>query len=244
MSARENRVYLSVVVPIKNERDNIESLVKEIVEVLTPTAWEYEIIYVDDGSTDDSFSVIQRLKEKVPQLRGIQLDRNYGQSTAFLAGINLALGELIATLDGDLQSDPRDIPPMVEELVKKNLDLVAGYRPKRHDTWFRRLQSRIANSIRNKITGDEVKDSGCSVRLFRRQCFADIVKFKGMHRFMTTLFRMAGYEVEEYPVNHRPRKFGKPKYGMLNRVFKATTDLFAVRWLQKNYLRYKIKNEI
>ncbi|MCX7765387.1 MAG: glycosyltransferase family 2 protein [Candidatus Sumerlaeia bacterium] len=244
MAESSNKVFLSVVVPIKNERDNIKPLVEEIIQTLAPTGWKYEIIYVDDGSTDDSFAVLQQLQSTVPQLRCVQLDRNYGQSAAFTAGINTARGELVATLDGDLQNDPGDIPAMVQLLTQKNLDMVTGYRARRHDTGFRRLQSRIANFIRNKITRDDIKDSACSVRVFRRECFASIVKFNGMHRFMATLFKMAGYKVEQHPVNHRPRQFGRGKYGMLNRVFKATTDLFAVRWLQKHRLYYRVKREV
>lgn len=244
MAEPVNKVFLSVVVPIKNERDNIKPLVDEIIQALTPTGWEYEIIYVDDGSTDDSFAVLQQLQPAVPQLRCLQLDRNYGQSAGFAAGINAARGELVATLDGDLQNDPADIPDMVRLLQQKNLDMVTGYRARRHDSGFRRLQSRIANFIRNKITGDDIRDSACSVRVFRRECFASIAKFNGMHRFMATLFRIAGYKVEQHPVNHRPRQFGKAKYGMLNRVFKATADLFAVRWLKKNRLQYKVKREV
>ncbi|MCD6385770.1 glycosyltransferase family 2 protein [Candidatus Sumerlaeota bacterium] len=236
--------YISVIVPVKNEYDNIEPLVREIVSAFEPTGWSYEIIYVDDGSTDNSFDKIQSLREQFPQLRGIQLDRNYGQSTAFLAGVDTARGELIATLDGDLQNDPADLPKMIELLQKKSLDMVTGIRVGRRDTFFRRIQSRIANYVRNKITGDNIIDSACAVRVYRRECFASIVKFNGMHRFMPTLFRMAGYRVEQVPVNHRPRRFGKAKYGMLNRVFKATADLFGVRWLQKNTLRYKIKNQL
>lgn len=235
--------YISIIVPVKDEYDNIEPLVREIVSAFDPTGWNYEIIYVDDGSTDNSFDKIQSLQKEFPQLRGIQLDRNYGQSTAFLAGVNSARGELIATLDGDLQNDPADLPGMVELLQKNSLDMVTGIRRRRNDSLYRRIQSLIANFIRNKITGDDIIDSACTVRVYRKSCFANITKFNGMHRFMPTLFRIAGYRVEQVPVNHRPRKFGRAKYGMLNRVFKATFDLFGVRWLQKNALHYKIKNK-
>ncbi len=236
--------YISLVIAIKNERDNIEPLVREIVATMDSQEYGYEIIYVDDGSTDGSFEKLEQLRQEVPRLRAIQFARNFGQSAALVAGIESARGELVATLDGDLQNDPADFPRMLQILSDRSIDMVTGVRTKRRDNVFRRVQSRFANFVRNKITGDNVRDSACGIRVFRRQSFDRIHKFNGMHRFMTTLFRMKGYKVEEVPVNHRERRFGKAKYGMLNRVFKATADLFAVRWLQKNTIRYTIKTRL
>ena len=232
--------YITILVTVKNERENVSLLVKEIVSAFSPTGMNFEILYVDDGSTDDTYAVILETQKSTPQLRAVQLDKNYGQSTALLAGIKESHGELVATLDGDLQNDPADFTRMIQMLEERSLDMVTGIRSNRHDSTYRRFQSRIANSVRNMITGDDIVDSACAVRVFRRKCVDDIARFKGMHRFMPTLFRMAGYRVEQVSVNHRQRKFGTTKYGMLNRVFKATSDLFAVRWLQKNFIRYSI----
>ncbi len=240
----EQHPYISIVIPVKNERDNIEPLIEEIAGVFEKTEWEYEVMIIDDGSTDGTFDEIQRLHDQYPVLHVIQFERNYGQSSAMLAGMNEARGEIACTMDGDLQNDPADFPPMIRTLEEKSLAMVTGTRTKRHDTAFRQIQSRIANSIRNAVTGDDIVDSACAVRVFRRTCFFDIHTFNGMHRFLPTLFRMAGYRVEQMPVNHRHRKFGTAKYGLLNRVFKATGDLLVVRWLQKNTLRYTIKKKV
>jgi glycosyltransferase involved in cell wall biosynthesis len=237
----DNTPYVTVVVAVKNERDNVKPLVKEIYDAFTPKEIDFEILYVDDGSTDGTFDTVIETSKDYPRLRAIQFEKNYGQSCALVAGINDARGELIAILDGDLQNDPADFPRMISILEEKSVGMVTGIRAKRHDNSFRRIQSKIANWVRNKITGDDIVDSACAVRVFKKSCFGKIIKFNGMHRFLPTLFRMAGCKVIQTPVNHRERKFGTAKYGMLNRVFKATRDLFAVRWLQKNYIRYKIK---
>ena len=236
--------YVSIVIAVKNERENIAPLVEEINRAFADTHYAFEIVFIDDGSNDGTFEEIERVRAAFPNIHVLQFEKNYGQSNALVAGIGAATGELVATMDGDLQNDPADFPRMIAILKEKSLDMVTGIRKKRHDSKYRRIQSKIANYVRNTITGDDITDSACAVRVFRRDCFKDIYHFQGMHRFMPTLFRMAGYKVEQVPVNHRQRRFGKAKYGMLNRVFKATGDLFAVRWMQKNYIRYSIKRKL
>jgi glycosyltransferase involved in cell wall biosynthesis len=232
---------LSVVVPIKNERENIHPLVKEITTTLESLPIKYEIIYVDDGSTDGSFNVLREMQKTYPQVRIIKFGRNYGQTAATDAGCRKAQGEIVVTLDGDLQNDPGDIPGMLEEL--RGVDMVCGYRKKRKDNFYRIIQSRIANAVRNWITGDDIIDTGCSLKAFRRECLERIKLYEGMHRFLPTLFKAEGYRVKQMPVRHQARKRGKTKYTMGNRLFKALKDLLAVRWMQKRGLRYRIEKE-
>jgi dolichol-phosphate mannosyltransferase len=241
-AAQSKNLDLSIIVPIKNERDNIEPLIKGISAALEPLGKGYEILYVDDGSTDGSFDVLQQLRTAYPALRVIKFDRNYGQTAATDAGCRHAVGDVIVTMDGDLQNDPADIPLLLDEL--QEAELVCGYRRKRRDTFFRLLQSRIANAVRNWVTRDDTIDTGCSLKAFRRQCFERIKLYEGMHRFLPTLFKMEGYRVRQVPVRHHARARGITKYSMWNRLFKALKDLFAVRWMQSRRLRYKIEKTL
>lgn len=229
-------------VPVFNERDNLAPLLTEIAAALGAGA-RYEIVAVDDGSTDGSLAELQRLKTAHPELHIISFARNAGQTAAFAAGFRAARGGVIVTLDADLQNDPADIPALVAELARRGTTAVAGYRVGRRDTAWRRLQSRIANGVRNFLNGETIRDTGCSLKAFRAEAVRAIPLYAGMHRFLPTLVKMHGGTVSEVPVRHRPRRFGTTKYGMWNRVFRALADAFAVRWMQRRTLRYTIAGE-
>ena len=229
---------LSVVVPLYNEQDNVAELQREIAAALTGI--DYELVLVDDGSTDATLARIQR----GPNVRVLAFRQNAGQSAAMHAGINHARGSFIATMDGDLQNDPADIPAMLAMLNEgAGFDLVCGYRAKRKDTPFKRLQSRIANFVRSRFVGDGVRDTGCTLKLMRQPCREALLLFNGMHRFIPALIRNMGYRVTELPVNHRPRVHGVSKYGFGNRALRATTDMLGIRWLNSRRARYEIRAE-
>ena len=229
-------------VPVYNERDNLAPLVTEIAAALGAGA-SYEIVAVDDGSTDGSLAELRRLKAAHPELHIITFARNAGQTAAFAAGFRAARGGIIVTLDADLQNDPADIPALVAALQSGGTTAVAGFRVGRRDTAWRRLQSRIANGVRNYLNGETIRDTGCSLKAFRADALRAIPLYGGMHRFLPTLIKMHGGTVSEVPVRHRPRRFGVTKYGMWNRVFRALADAFAVRWMQRRTLHYTIAGE-
>ena len=227
---------VSVVVPVFNEEENISILQAEIRSALEGT--DYEIVFVDDGSTDRSVAKIQR----TPNVRVLRFKKNAGQSAALYAGINAARGRVIVTIDADLQNDPGDIPKLLAK-IKEGADLACGYRSKRRDTIVKRLTSRIANFVRSRYTRDGVRDTGCTLKAMRRECASALVPFKGMHRFIPALIKGAGFQIVEVPVNHRPRKFGQSKYGLGNRAVRATVDMFGVRWLLSRQLNYRILDD-
>jgi dolichol-phosphate mannosyltransferase len=225
---------LSIVVPVFNEEENVSILQSELRAVLA--GLDHEIIFVDDGSTDRSAEKI----ECAPNVRVLRLEKNAGQSAALYAGIEAARGQTIVMIDSDLQNDPADIPRLLAE-ISRGADLVCGYRAKRKDTLMKRLTSRIANFVRSRFTKDYVRDTGCTLKAMRRECAGALVPFKGMHRFIPALIRGAGYQLIEIPVNHRPRRFGQTKYGFGSRAWRATMDMFGVRWLLSRRLNYKLR---
>ena len=225
---------LSLVIPLYNEQDNIAALQQEVAAALAGT--DYELILVDDCSTDETLARIQR----GPGVRVIEFAKNTGQSAAMYAGIQAARGEVIVLLDGDRQNDPHDIPKLVAEM-DKGADLVCGYRANRKDTAFKRVQSRIANFVRSRFTGDGVRDTGCTLKAMRRECREALVPFHGMHRFIPALVKGMGYKLAEVPTNHRPRTAGVSKYGFGNRAWKATCDMFAVKWLLSRQVKIRIR---
>lgn len=227
--------HLSIVVPLFNEEENVPILQSEIEKALEGA--DYELVFVDDGSTDRTAERVRR-NERVRLLRFV---RNEGQSAAMLAGISNARGNYIVMLDGDLQNDPADIPRLVEELGR-GADLVCGYRARRADSVVKKITSRVANFVRSRFVGDGVRDTGCTLKAMRRECAAALVPFKGVHRFIPALVKNAGFKLVEIPVNHRPRKFGVSKYGLGNRAFRATADMFGVRWLQSRRVAYELKS--
>jgi dolichol-phosphate mannosyltransferase len=226
--------YLSVVVPCFDERDNVESLHGEIARALGDLSGGYELIYVDDGSRDGTGGRLAKLAAQDARVRVVTFPENRGQTAALDAGFRAARGELIATLDGDGQNDPADLPRLLAGLA--SADVVNGVRVGRQDGALRRLSSRIGNGFRNWATGDPVTDVGCSLRVMRAAYVKRVKLFRGMHRFLPTLLRMEGARVIELPVSHRPRRAGRSKYGVANRLFVGIADVLAVRWMLKRRL--------
>jgi len=232
-------VFLSLVIPAYNEQEVIPALLGRVESSLTKIGRPFEVIIVDDGSSDDTPRLLNDAMASHPWLRVLRMGRNCGQSAAFDAGFKLARGQIIATIDADLQNDPEEIPRLIPML--DGHDMITGWRKDRHDTRFRRVQTKIANAIRNWISQETIHDSASSLKLYKRHCLAGIQLYTGMHRFMPTLIKMRGYTVLETPVKHSARFAGTAKYGFRNRAWRAFNDLLAVRWMKIRYLRYEAK---
>jgi dolichol-phosphate mannosyltransferase len=240
---RENHpIDISVVVPVYNEEENLPVLIPQIAEVLKPLGKTYEMIFVDDGSKDQSRPLLKKMALEYPQIRILGFKKNCGETAAGAAGIKEARGGIIITIDADLQNDPKDIPKMLDYL--KEYDMVTGWRQKREDSWVKRITSRIANRIRNRLSGEEIQDSGCTFRAYKRECLQEIKLYKGMHRFIPTLVKMEGYRVIEIPIAHHPRQFGVSKYTTWNRMWRAFVDLLAVKWMKSRHIYYEIEERI
>jgi dolichol-phosphate mannosyltransferase len=237
--------WLTVVISIKDERDNLVSLTDRLIKVLDDReeskSAPYEIIYVDDGSTDGSSQTLDRLAAEHQAVTVLHFDDNYGQSSGFDAGFRRSRGALIVTMDGDLQNDPADIGTLLS--YADQYDLVCGWRTERHDNVMRKISSRVANTVRSAVTGDRVHDTGCSLKVFRREVVDRLQLFSGMHRFFPALALMHGFTVTEVPVRHHPRMHGISKYGVGNRLFKGLYDLVAVRWMQARVLKYRFRDK-
>ncbi len=237
----DHEIYVSAVAPAHNERDNLPQLLDEIAAALAKLEHNWEVIITDDASTDGTADVLQNLRKKHPQLRVLSMRHRSGQTAALDAALRHTRGIFVAMLDADLQNDPADIPRMLDLLQKQSCDFVNGWRANRRDPWIRLVSTRVANRVRNWLTHEQIHDSACGLKVFRRECIDRVKFFNGMHRFLPTLVKMEGYRVLEVPVNHRPRTAGKAKYGVLNRVFKALRDAFAVRWMQQRTIRYECR---
>ena len=235
---------LSAVVPVFDERENLDALVTELSARLAETGRTWEMVLVDDGSTDGSAELLDRLAGERPGVRVLHFARNAGQTAAFDAGFKAARGEVVITLDADLQNDPADIPRLLAALDSGVYAAAVGYRVKREDTVVRRLSSRVANAVRNRLSGDDIIDTGCSLKAFRREALSAVKLFTGMHRFLPTLLRMEGFAVVQVPVGHRPRRAGTSKYGVLNRACRAFADLLAVRWMKRRRLSYEVVRHV
>lgn len=236
---------ISVVIPCYNEQGNLVPLVTGISEALNPLKIAYEIVITDDCSKDGSWAVLQKIAAENPKVCAQRLKKNSGQSAALWAGIKAARGRYLATLDADMQNDPRDLPKFLAAMT--SADCVCGSRiAKRRegDNFVRQISSKIANGVRNWITRETVTDSGCCYRMFKRECVANLKFFKGMHRFFPTLFKIDGYTVTEIPVNHQHRLTGVSNYGVWNRLFASSYDLFAVRWMQKRMFRFQVHEQV
>lgn len=228
---------ISVVVPVHNETDNVDALIAEIHQALNQQE-AYEMIFVDDGSTDDTADKLVQAMSNYPALRVLKHQRSCGQSRAVHSGVTAAQYPWIATLDGDGQNDPADIPNLVAAFEKQNnpqLWMLAGFRHQRNDTGWRRFSSKFANSIRQAILHDATPDTGCGLKLFRRDKFLALPYFDHIHRFLPALVQMAGGEVISVKVNHRSRHFGQSKYGTLDRLMVGIVDILGVVWLKKRH---------
>jgi len=236
---------LSLVIPCYNEEGNLRALAAAIREAVDPLKVPYEIIITDDCSTDNSWNLLKELAAADPRIRVQRFAFNCGESAASWAGLQAARGQYLVTLDADLQNDPRDLPKFLEAL--KQYDCVCGTRVDtrgRGDNFIRIASSRIANAVRNKLSGEQISDAGCTYRAFRRECLNNVKFFKGMHRFLPTLFKIEGHSVTEIPVTNNPRFAGQSHYGVWNRLFASFYDLLAVRWMKKRMLKYQIAEKI
>ncbi|HZL33736.1 MAG TPA: glycosyltransferase family 2 protein [Tepidisphaeraceae bacterium] len=234
----EQAPYLSLVIPAYNEQESVAELLRRVSVALSASGEAFEVIVVDDGSADDTPRLLREAMGQYPWLRVLRMACNGGQSAAFDAGFKAARGQVIATLDADLQNDPEEIPRLLPLL--NGYDMINGWRQKRKDTPMRRVQSRIANRIRNWVSHETIQDSASSLKLYKRHCLEGMQLYRGMHRFLPTLVKMRGYTVSEVPVSHSPRYAGTAKYGLRNRAVRAFVDLLAVRWMKSRYLRYNV----
>ena len=232
---------ISIVVPCHNEQDNLQPLVEAIRQVLEPMEVAYEIVITDDASDDASWQVLSALAQQDPRIRGQRLAQNRGESAASWAGIQASRGDIVVTMDADLQNDPADLPAFLDAL--EQADCVCGSRVDSRgqgDHVIRIVSSRIANWVRNSLSGEQISDAGCTYRAFRRQCVTGIKFFKGMHRFLPTLIKLEGYHVVEIPVANNPRLHGSAHYGVWNRLFASFYDLLAVRWMKQRMIDYRV----
>ncbi len=237
---------LSVVVPAHNEAANLAGLLAEIRSALDGQA-EYEVVCVDDGSDDETPSLLARLGAEFPRLRVVRDRTPEGQSAATAHGVRAARGPWVATLDGDGQNDPADLPRLFALIrapdAPADLRLLVGERSRRQDRWIKRFAGRVANAIRARALGDDTRDSGCGLKVFSRECFLSLPHFDHMHRFLPALFLRSGWRVASVPVNHRPRRNGHSHYGVLDRLWAGIPDLVGVLWLQRRPIRSAIEED-
>ncbi len=231
-----------MVIPAYNEEEVIEPCVREVLEVMRPTGKSFEVVVIDDGSRDRTREILKGLKPEMPELVILGFKGNHGETAGWDAGFKAARGNVVVTIDADMQNDPHDIPQLLEGIGE--FDVVTGYRRVRNDSIVRRISSRIANWTRNKMTNDDIRDVGCSLRAMRRECLEGLKLYKGMHRFLPTLLKYDGWTVTQVPVNHRPRVLGTSKYGIGNRLFRGIRDLKAVRWMRAGGCSYEIEERI
>ena len=236
---------ISLVIPCYNEEGNLRELVKAIRESVDPLNIFYEVVITDDCSKDKSWEILKELAAGDPKIRVQKFAFNCGESAASFAGLKAARGKYLFTLDADLQNDPKDLPKFLVQL--KNFDCVCGTRVKARgdgDNFIRIASSRIANAVRNKLSGEKIADAGCTYRAFRRECIENLKFFKGMHRFLPTLFKIEGHTVTEIEVGNNPRFAGQSNYGVWNRLFASFYDLLAVRWMKKRMFKYQVAERI
>ena len=232
---------ITIIIPVKDEEESIGKLAHEVSGTMAETPFSWECLWIDDGSTDETEKQLEKICQDGHH-RFLSLDKNYGQSAAMAVGFKNTTADILVTLDGDGQNDPKDIPALVNRLINQKADVVNGWRKNREDSFVRKISSRIGNGFRNKLTHDNVRDVGCSIRAFRRACVDQIPVFKGMHRFLPTLMRIRGYaNIIEIPVNHRPRERGQTKYGIHNRLWVGLADTFVVYWMQRRMVFPKVK---
>jgi glycosyltransferase involved in cell wall biosynthesis len=236
---------ISLVIPCYNEEGNLRELVKAIRAAVEPLKISYEIVITDDCSKDKSWEILKELAASDPRIRVQKFAFNCGESAALWAGMKISHGRYIVTLDADLQNDPKDLPKLLGAL--KNYDCACGSRVKvrgKSDGFIRVASSRIANWVRNKLSDEQISDAGCTYRAFKRECIENLKFFKGMHRFLPTLFKIEGHTVTEIEVTNNPRFAGQSNYGVWNRLFASFYDLLAVRWMKKRMFKYKIAEQV
>ena len=236
---------ISLVIPCYNEEGNLRALLAAIREAVEPLKLDYEVVITDDCSRDTSWEILKELAAGDPRIRVQRFAFNCGESAASWAGLQAARGKFLFTLDADLQNDPKDLPKFLEAL--KTHDCVCGTRVESRgqgDNFIRIASSRIANTVRNQLSGEQISDAGCTYRAFKRECIANLKFFKGMHRFLPTLFKIEGHTVTEIAVSNNPRFAGKSNYGVWNRLFASFYDLLAVRWMKQRMFRYEVKERV
>jgi len=237
----EQPVEISVVVPAYNEAESLPTFLAELRAAIDATGRRAEILLVDDGSNDGTHELLERERARDARLRPLRLAARAGQSAAIAAGIARARGDVIVTLDADLQNDPAELPRVLEAL--KDADVVSGIRATRRDTWLRRLSSRIANATRRAVIGDSITDIGCSFKAYRREALQGLPMFVGVHRFLPALCVFRGARLAEIPLSHRPRRHGASKYGVHDRLWRGLHDLIGVRWLKSRLIRVRMREE-
>ena len=230
---------ISIVCPFYNERENIPELFKRLLESAEKLPGAWEVIFVNDGSTDGGAEELKKLAEGKSQIRRVELARNYGLTTALYAGLQEAKGDILATLDADLQNPPEELPRLFG--LMDGFDMVTGIRANRRDTPVKKVSSKIANAIRRAFLQDKIVDVGCSLRIFRRSMMENFYPYKGMHRFFPAIAELRGFKIRQVPVEHHDRKRGKAKYGLFNRILGPLWDLLSVRWLLTRKIEYQIK---
>ncbi len=226
---------IAIIVPVFNEADNVLPMACEVAAAFTRLGREWELVFVDDASTDDTPKRIIEAAKADAHVRGLRHQRNAGQSAAVWTGLQATTSPILCTLDGDLQNDPADLPAMIQKLVE--FDFVSGMRLDRQDTWVRKVSSRIARKARKAALGVDFRDTGCAIRAFKRSALAGVFPFNGLHRFLPVLVHGGGAKTLEVPVNHRPRVAGVSKYGVWNRLGRGIYDLIAISWYQKRRYR-------
>jgi glycosyltransferase involved in cell wall biosynthesis len=242
MSQEESRaVELSVVVPVFNELANLDPLVERVRAVLEAQPLAWELLLVDDASSDGSSGRLDELAARDRRLRVLHFERNCGQSAALDAGFRHSRGRLIALLDADLQTYPEDLPLLIDLVERGEVDAAVGIRAERQDTGWKRFSSRFANWVRNRLTREDIVDTGCPLKVMRADAVRGVVPFNGMHRFLPTLLRMGGFTVRQVPVRHAPRTAGESHYGTWDRAVRGLRDALGVRWLQDRWLSWKLR---
>lgn len=230
------RTEITVILPGYNEADNIEEMLHQVHLAIKPLSRPFEIIYVNDGSTDNSAEKLADAARRMPFLKTLHHRRNFGQSAAILTGYEASEGDIVITMDSDLQNDPADLPRMISCLEKSPADAVCGVRQGRQDNSLKRFSSRVANLVRGWALNDGIQDAGCAMRVVRREALRQLPAFRALHRFLPTILKIHGYTVIEMPVRHRPREAGTSKYGIRNRLFVGISDIMGIRWYRKRHL--------
>lgn len=230
---------IDLVIPMYNERENVRPLYEE-VETALESVIDYRVIFVDDGSDDGSTEILKELSKSESAVETLHFHRNRGQSAAFAAGFDATANPLVATLDGDRQNNPADLPDLIDKLHREGTDVVLGYREERRDGLKKRMGSYVANCVRNWVLGENIRDTGCSLKVFRKEVVDSFPRFEGMHRFFPSLVLMNGFSFTQAPTEHRSRPWGETKYSITGRLRKVVFDLLGVAWLKARSLDTRV----